>query len=234
MDSEPKNMADWRPVPLPAPITLTGRFVALEPLSAARHAHALWVATLGQDDVWDWLGDGPYEHEEQLAAAIHAKEIGDAARFFAVLPFAGDGAAKGYCSLMRMDAQHGVIEVGNVMFSPLLQRTAAATETIYLLARHIFEDLGYRRFEWKCNGLNLPSRRAAERFGFGFEGVFRQHMIVKGRSRDTAWFAMLDFEWPERKKAFEAWLDPANFDADGHQRQTLGALMKMALEKGTR
>jgi RimJ/RimL family protein N-acetyltransferase len=122
---------------------------------------------------------------------------------------------------MRIEPAHGVIEVGNIMLSPALQRTTAATEAMYLMASHVFDHLGYRRYEWKCNALNQPSRRAALRFGFTFEGIFRQHMVIKDRSRDTAWFAMLDSEWPARKQSFESWLAPANFDADGTQRKTL-------------
>ncbi len=141
--------------------------------------------------------------------------------FFATIS-AEIGAAAGYASFMRMDPANGVIEVGNILLSPALQRTTAATEAMYLMARHVF-DLGYRRYEWKCNAANLPSRRAAERLGFTFEGIFRQHMVIKGRNRDTAWFSMLDHEWPDRKAAFEAWLDPANFDADGRQRTALNA-----------
>lgn len=125
---------------------------------------------------------------------------------------------------MRITPAHGVIEVGNILFSPALQRTRAATEAMYLMARHVFEDLGYRRYEWKCNAENAPSRRAALRFGFTFEGIFRQHMVVKGHNRDTAWFAMLDHEWPGRKRAFEAWLQPENFDDDGHQQRTLAEI----------
>jgi RimJ/RimL family protein N-acetyltransferase len=151
------------------------------------------------------------------------KETGEAARFFAIVPTA-TGTAAGYASYMRMDPANGVIEVGNVMFSPSLQRTPAATEAMYRMARHIFDDLGYRRYEWKCNALNLPSQRAAKRLGFTYEGTFRQHMIVKGRNRDTAWYAMLDGEWPARKAAFEAWLAEKNFDADGRQILALGAL----------
>jgi RimJ/RimL family protein N-acetyltransferase len=122
---------------------------------------------------------------------------------------------------MRIKPQHGVIEVGNVVFSPMLQRSRAATEAMYLMASHVFDRLGYRRYEWKCNAENAASRRAAQRFGFTFEGIFRRHMVTKGRNRDTAWFSMLDEEWPDRKRAFEAWLDPANFDADGGQRRGL-------------
>jgi len=210
-------------VALPAAMKLPGRWVTLEPLSAARHSLALWQAVLGHEDVWRWLGDGPYFSEEDLAGALAAKETGAAARFFAILP-KSEPVAKGYASLMRMDPENGVIEVGNVLFSPSLQRTPAATETMYLMARYVFDELGYRRYEWKCNALNLPSRRAAERLGFTFEGIFRQHMVIKGQNRDTAWFAMLDSEWPARKWAFEAWLAPENFDADGRQRRTLSSL----------
>jgi RimJ/RimL family protein N-acetyltransferase len=143
--------------------------------------------------------------------------------FLAIVPKSG-GKAQGYASYMRMDPANGVIEVGNILMSPTLQRTSAATEAMYLMARHVFEDLGYRRYEWKCNANNAPSRRAALRYGFTFEGIFRQHMIVKGRNRDTAWFSMLDSEWPARKAAFEAWLDPANFDAESRQRRSLGEI----------
>jgi RimJ/RimL family protein N-acetyltransferase len=194
-------------------------------LSAERHGKALSRAVLGHDEVWRWLSDGPYAREEDLAEALAAKETGTAARFFAIVP-AETEAAVGYASLMRIDPANGVIEVGNVMFSPALQRTPSATEAMYLMARYVFEELGYRRYEWKCNAVNLPSRRAAERLGFTFEGVFRQHMVIKGQNRDTAWYAMLDGEWPERKRAFEAWLAPENFDAEGRQRRGLTSFRK--------
>lgn len=198
----------------------------LEPLSANRHTSAVWRAVVGHDQVWDYLGDGPYAQEEELHQAIAAKEAGASARFFAIVPRTGPNAdeAAGYASLMRIDPANGVIEVGNVLFSPRLQRTPAATETMYLMARYVFDELGYRRYEWKCNALNLPSRRAAERLGFNFEGIFRQHMVVKGSSRDTAWFAMLDYEWPVRKQAFELWLAVENFDAAGRQLRSLSSL----------
>jgi RimJ/RimL family protein N-acetyltransferase len=216
------TLDSWRPVPAPAPVTLEGRWVTLEPLSASSHAPDLWKAVHGHDEIWTWLGDGPYSKEAELCEAIEAKEMGSAARFFAILPTDTRRAA-GYASFMRMDPANGVIEVGNVLFSPSLQRTLAATEAMYRMARYIFEDLGYRRYEWKCNALNLPSRRAAERLGFTFEGIFRQHMVVKGKNRDTAWFAMLDSEWPERKRAFETWLAPENVDADGKQKLKLAS-----------
>ena len=224
MNSLTGNLAQWSPVPLPGAVTLTGGWVDLYPLSAAQHTHDLWQAVLGHDEVWDWLGDGPYAREEDFIAALELKEKGAAARFFAILPRQASGAAGtagGYASLMRIDAPNGVIEVGNVMFSPQLQRTPAATEAMYLMARYVFDELGYRRYEWKCNALNLPSRRAAIRLGFTFEGIFRQHMVIKGQNRDTAWFSMLDSEWPERKRVFEAWLAPENFDAEGRQRRAL-------------
>ncbi len=220
MTAPQPDLAHWKPVPLPGAVTLAGRTVTLEPLSAEKHAAALWQAVQGHDAVWIWLGDGPYTSEAQLKEAIAAKETGASARFFALVP-AKTGQAVGYASLMRIDAANGVIEVGNVLFAPALQRTVAATEAMYLMARHVFEDLGYRRYEWKCNALNLPSRRAALRLGFAFEGVFRQHMVIKGQNRDTAWYSMLDLEWPARKLAFEAWLAPENFDDQGQQRSAL-------------
>ena len=212
----------WKPVPPPRPVTLRGRYVTLEPLQAARHGCALWEAVRGHDKVWTWLGDGPYSSEADLHGALADKQASASAVFLAIIPHdAGELSAAGYASYMRIEPAHGVVEVGNILLSPRLQRTRAATEAMYLMARHIFEDLGYRRYEWKCNALNEPSRRAALRLGFSFEGVFRQHMVIKGRNRDTAWFAMLDGDWPARKKAFEAWLDPGNFDARDLQLRTL-------------
>lgn len=196
-----------------------GRTVMLEPLDAEFHAADLWGAVEGHDEVWQYLFDGPYATEADLTRDIAEKQSAKDRIFYAII--SGEiGAAAGYASFMRMDPAHGVIEVGNIMLSPSLQRTTAATEAMYLMARRAF-DLGYRRYEWKCNAENLPSRRAAERLGFTYEGIFRQHMVIKGRNRDTAWFSMLDSEWPARKTAFEAWLDPANFNADGTQRQSL-------------
>jgi RimJ/RimL family protein N-acetyltransferase len=210
----------WKPVAAPVPITLRGRYVTLEPLNPERHTAAVWEAVHGHDGLWTWLAEGPFATEAALRQSIQQKQSGTSAVFLAIVS-ASTGQAGGWASYMRIEPAHGVIEVGNILLSPSLQRTTAATEAMYLMARHVFEDLGYRRYEWKCNAGNLPSRRAAERLGFTFEGIFRQHMVVKGRSRDTAWFSMLDHEWPARKKAFEAWLDPANFETDGRQRQSL-------------
>ena len=210
----------WKPVAPPAPVTLQGRTVTLDPLKAGRHTEALWEAVRGHDELWAWLADGPYADESGLRQSLVQKESGSAALFFALIPKSSASAA-GYASYMRIDQANGVVEVGNILMAPALQRTTAATEAMYLMARHVFEDLGYRRYEWKCNALNEPSRRAALRYGFTYEGIFRQHMIVKGQSRDTAWFSMLDHEWLTRKRAFEAWLNPANFDANGRQLKAL-------------
>ena len=219
--TEPTHSAlNWKPVPCAGPVTLRGRTVTLEPLTAKHHTGDLWQAIQGHDEVWDWLFDGPYHSEADLRQTIEEKQAGTGALFLAIVPV-DTGKAAGYASFMRIEPAHGVIEVGNIMLSPALQRTTAATEAMYLMASHVFDHLGYRRYEWKCNALNQPSRRAALRFGFTFEGIFRQHMVIKDRSRDTAWFAMLDSEWPARKQSFESWLAPANFDADGTQRKTL-------------
>jgi RimJ/RimL family protein N-acetyltransferase len=212
---------------VPAPITLRGRHVTLEPLNADSHTAALWEAVNGHDELWTWLAEGPHASESDLRQSIEQKRAGTAAVFLAIVA-RETGKAAGYASFMRMEPAHGVVEVGNILMSPILQRTTAATEAMYLMAAHVFEHLGYRRYEWKCNAENEPSRRAALRYGFTFEGIFRQHMVIKDRNRDTAWFSMLDHEWPARKAAFEAWLDPANFDAEGHQRQNLTEIATIA------
>jgi RimJ/RimL family protein N-acetyltransferase len=209
----------------------------LEPLDAESHTADLWEAVRGHDALWTWLADGPFASQAELRQLIEQRQAGSSAVFLAIVPAttgqpgpprtglrSWGGHAAGWASYMRMEPAHGVIEVGNIMLSPMLQRTRAATEAMYLMARHVFEDLGYRRYEWKCNALNEPSRRAALRYGFTFEGIFRQHMVIRDRSRDSAWFSMLDHEWPARKAAFEAWLDPANFGENGLQRRPLSAI----------
>ena len=210
-------------MPQPGPVILRGRHVTLEPLDAGRHAAALWQAVRGHDELWTWLPDGPYAAESDLRRAIEEKQAAAGAVFLALVP-AATGSAAGYASYMRMEPAQGVVEVGNILLAPHLQRTTAATEAMFLMAAHVFDRLGYRRYEWKCNDLNAPSKRAALRLGFVFEGVFRQHVIVKGRNRDTAWFSMLDSEWPERRAAFERWLAPDNFDAAGRQKIALTSL----------
>jgi RimJ/RimL family protein N-acetyltransferase len=217
------SLLDWKPVQRPAPVTLRGRTVTLEPLDAEKHTEALWRAASGHDELWTWLFDGPYASEPDLRSAIEEKQASTAAVFLAIVPDSSH-QAEGWASFMRPESAHGVVEVGNILLTPALQRTTAATEAMYLMASHVFSTLGYRRYEWKCNAENLPSRRAAQRLGFTFEGIFRQHMVVKGRNRDTAWFSMLDHEWPARKRAFETWLDPANFDAHGRQLRSVSEI----------
>jgi RimJ/RimL family protein N-acetyltransferase len=211
----------------PERVMLKGRWTTLAPLDAAAHAEALYEGSNGdaaREAVWTYLFDGPYTSLDEFRANLEAKARSTDPLFFTVIDNSS-GRAVGYQTLMRIDAANRVIEVGNVMYTPAMQRTAGATEAQFLFAKHVFDELGYRRHEWKCHALNAPSRRAAERFGFTFEGIFRQHMIVKGRNRDTAWFAMLDSEWPARKAAYERWLTPDNFDAEGRQKIALSALM---------
>jgi len=209
----------------PERIILSGRVIDLVPLNADAHADALFDGAHGGDNdrVWTYLFDGPYADLAAFRANIEAKAKSEDPLFFAIVD-KRSGKAVGYQTFLRIEPQHGVIEVGNIMYTPAMQRTIGATEAQYLFARWVFEELGYRRYEWKCNNCNAPSKRAALRFGFTFEGVFRQHMIVKGRNRDTAWFSMLDSEWPARRAAFEQWLAPDNFDAAGRQKVALSEL----------
>jgi RimJ/RimL family protein N-acetyltransferase len=193
--------------------------VRLEPHAADRHGDALFAAT-DDPERWTYLPRGPFTRGE-LDAWLRACEDSVDPQFFA---FVVDGEARGMGAYLRIEPAHGAIEIGHLLFGAGLARTAAATETIYLLACRAFDELGYRRLEWKCDAANARSRRAAQRFGFTFEGVFRHHMVVKGRNRDTAWFAIVDDDWPAVRAGFERWLAPANFTADGSQRATLEAL----------
>ena len=202
---------EWKPARHPRRIALEGSSVTLEPVDPARHARALYAAADGAPAIWDYLPYGPFENREAFTEWLEARAASEDPLFYALVD-RGSSAARGMASYMRMAPEHGVIEIGHIWFAPELQRTRKATEAIFLMAKTAFDDLGYRRLEWKCDSLNMPSRRAADRFGFTFEGIFRQHMIVKGRNRDTAWFSMTDGEWPSRKAAFEAWLSPENFD----------------------
>jgi RimJ/RimL family protein N-acetyltransferase len=220
-------LVDSHPARRPERVTLEGQWVTLVPLDAAVHAKALCEGSNGhatREAVWTYLFDGPYTSLDEFRASIEVKARSTDPLFFAVIDNSS-GRAVGYQTFLRIDPPNRVIEVGNIMYTPAMQRTAGATEAQYLFAKYVFDELGYRRYEWKCNTLNAPSRRAAERFGFTFEGIFRQHMIVKGRNRDTAWFAMLDSEWPARKAAYERWLAQDNFDSDGRQKVALSALM---------
>ena len=212
---------DAAPALFPGSVTLRGRYGSIERLSAARHRSALWTAMRGHDTIWAYLPAGPFADQVEFDAYIAACEDNKERIFYAVID--AGGRAVGFLSLMEIRPAMRVVEVGNIVYSPALQRTPLGTEAQYLIARYAFETLGYRRYEWKCNALNAPSKRAAERFGFTYEGLFRQHMIVKGHSRDTAWFSILDSEWPARKAAFERWLAPENFDRDGRQKTKLGA-----------
>jgi RimJ/RimL family protein N-acetyltransferase len=214
------DVIDWTAARRPAREPLTGARVELQPLDEQRHAAELFAATQGDPPLWDYLPYGPFATEREFAALLTEQARSEDPLFFAIVDRA-TGRATGVATFMRIEPEHGCIEIGNIWFGAALQRTPQATEAIYLLARHAFDALGNRRLEWKCDAGNARSRRAALRFGFSFEGVFRQHMVVKGRNRDTAWFAMLDHEWPAARRAFEAWLDPANFDAAGTQRRTL-------------
>jgi RimJ/RimL family protein N-acetyltransferase len=207
-------------------VALEGRHVRIVPLDAASHAAGLYNGSK-DPSLWRYLFNGPYTDEAEFRAWLDGREKSEDPLFFTILDRTADTPA-GYCSLMRIEPAHRVIEVGNILYLPQLQRTAAATEAMYLVARYVFEDLGYRRYEWKCDSNNSPSRRAALRLGFTFEGIFRQHMIVKGKNRDTAWFSMLDTEWEDRKRAFETWLDPANFDAEGKQKSALNPALALS------
>jgi RimJ/RimL family protein N-acetyltransferase len=214
---------DWKPARRPERIALEGESVILEPVDPARHARGLYAAADGAPAIWDYLPYGPFENRDAFTEWLEARAASDDPLFYALVDRAA-GAARGMASYMRMEPIHGVIEIGHIWFAPVMQRTRQATEAIFVLARHAFEDLGYRRLEWKCDSLNVPSRRAAERFGFVYEGVFRQHMLVKGRNRDTAWYAMTDGDWPPQRAAFGAWLAPDNFNEAGRQRRSLAEI----------
>jgi RimJ/RimL family protein N-acetyltransferase len=214
---------DWRPAQRPGRSVLDGHYVLLRPLRAAADAETLYAEShppAADPGLWTYLFYGPYRDAGELRDALEVMETSDDPLFFTIV-LVPDGRPAGVASYMRITPEHGVIEIGNIWFGASLRQTRAATEAIYLLAAHAFDELGYRRLEWKCDALNRASRRAAERFGFCFEGVFRSHMVVKGRNRDTAWYALTDDQWPAVCAGFRAWLDPANFDADGRQRHPL-------------
>lgn len=200
---------------------IAGHSVQLVPYSTVEHSAELYRITHGPeaDSLFRYLPTGPFSSYEDFKAAVQSRDLSMDPQFFTLL--SPSGQVVGTFALQRIEPAHRVIEVGNVLYSPLIQRSLAATEALYLLARYVFEDLEFRRFEWKCHNLNEPSKRAALRYGFTYEGLFRQHMIAKGANRDTAWYSMIDGEWPRIKAAFEKWLDPANFDSEGKQIQRL-------------
>ncbi|MGE0006397.1 MAG: GNAT family N-acetyltransferase [Parvibaculaceae bacterium] len=212
------DLSNWRGAPRPERIPIEGRYARLEPLDPARHGLDLLASgrAPGAEDRFRYLFEEPPVDEAVFKAWLEKVAVSPDPMFFAVID-KSTGKAEGRQALMRIDPVHGAIEIGSILWGPAIARSRVATEALFLFARHVFDDLGYRRFEWKCHNLNEPSKRAALRFGFAFEGVFRQHMVAKGKNRDTAWFAMIDRDWPALKSGFQRWLDPANFDADGGQ-----------------
>jgi RimJ/RimL family protein N-acetyltransferase len=218
---------EWTPPPAPPREPFEGRYCRVEPLEPERHARGLWDANARdvQGRNWTYLSYGPFERFEAYEDWVCRVSEATDPLFFCIVT--EDGPA-GVAAYLRVAPEAGSIEVGHINFSPLLQRTRAATEAMYLMMRRAFE-LGYRRYEWKCDALNAPSRAAAQRLGLSFEGVFRQALVTKGRNRDTAWYAAIDQEWPALRAAFEQWLDSANFDAKGQQRQALSVLTKTVL-----
>jgi len=210
---------DWTPPLAPTGEVLQGRYARLEPLSADAHAALLFRAYAGQDTLWYYMPYGPFSSVAQYHRWV-SDTVADKAHLFYAIHNLETDEIGGVASYLRIRPATGSIEVGNINYSPALQRTRAATETMALMMGWAF-DAGYRRYEWKCDSLNAPSRRAAGRLGFSFEGIFRQALVYKSRNRDTAWFSVLDSEWPALEKAFESWLDPSNFDASGVQREKL-------------
>lgn len=216
------DLSNWTAREAPRRAPLEGRTVRLEPLDVGRHGDGLFEAsaTADSDVRFRWLYDQPPATRADFQPWLDKAAASADPMYFVVIDKAS-GRIAGRQSFMRIDRANGVIEIGNILWNPPVARRPAATEALFLFARHAFDDLGYRRFEWKCNAENEPSRRAALRFGFDFEGVFRKHLVVKGRNRDTAWFAMVDDDWPRIRQAFEEWLDPANFDSEGRQKRRL-------------
>ncbi|MBA1159409.1 GNAT family N-acetyltransferase [Microvirga mediterraneensis] len=216
------NLQIWQPRPRPERVVLHGNYVRLEPLSAAAHGQGLFVASSvpDADAKFAWLSEYPPTNREDFLTWVEQAERSTDPLFFAVIDKASNQVA-GRQALMRIDPTNGVIEIGSIYWGPLVSRRPAATEAQFLFMKYVFDELGYRRYEWKCNNRNEPSKRAAIRFGFQPEGIFRQHLIVKGENRDTAWFSIIDKEWPALRAAYENWLDPSNFDADGRQKRRL-------------
>jgi RimJ/RimL family protein N-acetyltransferase len=217
----------WTPPQRPDRASLEGRYARLEPLELATHGGDLFAANSASDAIWTYLPYGPFATIEAYLRWAEPASRGADPLFFAVMDRA-DGRAAGVASYLRIAPDAGSIEIGHICFAPRLQRTRVGTEALILMARRAFE-LGYRRLEWKCDALNAPSRRLARRLGLSFEGVFRQATVVKGRNRDTAWYAAIDAEWPALEAAWRRWLDPGNFDAEGRQRLSLSALTRPIL-----
>ena len=221
----------WRPPPEPPREPMAGRYCRVEPIDPDRHARQLHEANMRDPfgQAFTYLSAGPFDSHAAYVDWMTSSCLGRDPLFHAILDN-GSGQAVGVASYMRIDARNGVIEVGHINYSPLLQKTRAATEAMYLMMKRVFE-LGYRRYEWKCDSLNAPSRAAAQRYGFSYEGIFRQAVVYKGRNRDTAWYAMIDSEWPALDEAYARWLAPENFDAQGRQRLRLSDLTAPVLKK---
>ncbi len=215
---------NWTPPALPARAPMQGRYCRIEPLDPVRHAQELYQANEADKEGrnWTYLPYGPFANFDDYHAWLSQSAATSDPLFFAIIDLRTNKAV-GVCSYLRIDPRHGSIEVGHLNFSPLLQAKPAATEAMYLMMERAF-DLGYRRYEWKCHALNAPSRRAAQRLGFSFEGIFRQAAVYKGRSRDTAWFSIIDKEWPVLNGVFQRWLAPENFDDEGQQQSSLSEL----------
>jgi RimJ/RimL family protein N-acetyltransferase len=215
----------WTPRPKPPRTPMAGRFCTVEPLDPERHAADLFAANAEDREGrnWTYYPYGPFAALGDYRAWVE-NACADPNRLFHAIRDTALGKAVGVAAYINAQPAVGSVEVGSLVFSPMLQRRPAATEAMYLMMRRVFDELGYRRYEWKCDALNAPSRAAAERLGFQYEGLFRQATITRGRNRDTAWFSVIDGEWPALRAAFERWLDPANFDADGRQRQSLAGL----------
>jgi RimJ/RimL family protein N-acetyltransferase len=224
-------MPEWKGVERPPRSPMQGRYCRLEPLDPACHAEDLYQANALAPDSrnFTYSSSGPFASLHAYREWIESSCLGDDPLFYAIADSATHKPA-GVASYLRIDPGNGVIEVGHINYSPLLQRQRAATEAMYLMMKRVFE-LGYRRYEWKCDSLNAASRAAAQRLGFSYEGIFRQALIYKGRNRDTAWYAAIDSEWPELERAFVRWLDPANFDERGHQRLRLSDLTAPILKQ---
>jgi RimJ/RimL family protein N-acetyltransferase len=222
-------VTDWKPPAFPSRALMEGRFCRLEPLDVERHAESLYSAYQldAEEALWTYLPYGPFESFDSYRAWLSEMSRGSDPLPFTIVDKSTNRPV-GMATYLRIDPRAGSIEVGHLCFSPLLQRKPAATEAMYLMMQNVF-NLGYRRYEWKCNALNAPSRAAAQRLGFSFEGVFRQALVVKGRNRDTAWYSIIDREWSALRTAFTKWLDPANFDAHGRQRESLSALTHVLL-----
>jgi RimJ/RimL family protein N-acetyltransferase len=221
-----RQLPTWTARPTPPISSITGRFCRIEKLLPHKHAADLFAANQLDKDGrnWTYLGIGPFETIETYHAWLSSVASGQDPFFHAIIDQATNKAI-GVASLMRIDPANGVIEVGHINYSPLLQAKPHATEAMFLLMSRVFDELGYRRYEWKCDSLNAPSRAAALRYGFKYEGEFRQAIVYKGRNRDTTWYSIIDSEWPAIKAAYQAWLDPANFDAGGQQRRKLAEFM---------